>query len=103
MVDRATDRMVTGVMMTPVAIIGMAALFPEAASLRDYWQNIVGKRDSIVDVPASRWSVADYYDPDPSAPEKTYSNRGGFIPDVDFDPVELGLPPNQLDVTDTSQ
>ena len=50
-----------------------------------------------------RWSVADYYDPDPHAPDKSYCKRGGFLPDIDFDPTEFGLPPNILEVTDVSQ
>ncbi|HRF95222.1 MAG TPA: beta-ketoacyl synthase N-terminal-like domain-containing protein, partial [Aggregatilineales bacterium] len=45
----------------------------------------------------------DYYDPDPTTPDKTYSKRGGFLPDIDFDPMEFGLPPNILEVTDVSQ
>ncbi len=89
--------------MEPVAIIGMASFFAEAHNLAAYWDNIVRERNSITDVPASRWNIADYYDPDPSAPDKTYCKRGGFLPDIDFDPLEFGLPPNILEVTDVSQ
>src|SRR5688572_1175057 len=81
----------------------MACVFPQAASLAAFWDNIVKKRDCISDVPPDRWRIEDYYDPDPSAPDKTYSKRGGFIPDVPFDPVEFGLPPNLLEVTDNAQ
>ena len=88
---------------TPVAIIGMASIFPKARNLSEYWENILHKIDCIIDVPASRWDIADYYDPDPKAPDKTYCKRGGFIPDIDFDPAEFGLPPNILEVTDVSQ
>ena len=28
---------------TPIAIISMAGLFPEARNLQDYWENIVNK------------------------------------------------------------
>src|SRR5215213_9794110 len=86
-----------------IAIIGMAALFPQARSLQEYWRNIVEKRDCIADIPSSHWNVDDYYDPNPAAPDKTYCKRGGFLPAVDFDPVEFGLPPNILEVTDNSQ
>jgi len=89
--------------MEPVAIIGMASLFAQADSLAAYWDNIIRERNSITDVPASRWNIADYYDPDPAAPDKTYCKRGGFLPDIGFDPLEFGLPPNILEVTDVSQ
>jgi acyl transferase domain-containing protein/acyl carrier protein len=86
-----------------VAIIGMASIFPQAKSLQEYWENIIQKVDCITDVPASRWNIDDYYDPDPKAPDKTYCKRGGFLPDIDFNPLEFGLPPNILEVTDISQ
>ncbi|MBE0695988.1 MAG: hypothetical protein IH586_03605, partial [Anaerolineaceae bacterium] len=88
---------------TPIAIIGMGSIFPKARTKQDYWDNILNKIDCITDVPASRWSIEDYYDPNPAAPDKTYCKRGGFIPDIDFDPMEFGLPPNILEVTDVSQ
>ena len=88
---------------TPIAIIGMSSIFPQANNLQEYWDNILNKVDAIVDVPASRWKIDDYYDPDPAAPDKTYCKRGGFIPDIQFDPAEFGLPPNILEVTDVTQ
>ncbi|WP_096671632.1 type I polyketide synthase [Dolichospermum compactum] len=86
-----------------VAIVGMASIFPQAKSLQEYWENIIQKVDCITDVPASRWNIDDYYDPDPKVPDKTYCKRGGFLPDIDFNPMEFGLPPNILEVTDISQ
>ena len=88
---------------TPIAIIGLAGIFPEAKNLREYWDNIIRKKDCITDVPSSRWLIEDYYDSDPNASDKTYAHRGGFIPDIEFDPLEFGLPPNVLEVTDVSQ
>ncbi|MEA5515737.1 beta-ketoacyl synthase N-terminal-like domain-containing protein, partial [Nodularia sp. UHCC 0506] len=88
---------------TQIAIIGMASIFPQAKNLQEYWENIMRKVDCITDVPPSRWNVDDYYDPNPKTPDKTYCKRGGFIPEVDFNPMEFGLPPNTLEVTDISQ
>ena len=88
---------------TPIAIIGVAGIFAQSDAARIFWNNILDKVDCITEVPPSRWNVADYYDPDPKAPDKVYCKRGGFIPDIEFDPLEFGIPPNQLDVTDTSQ
>ncbi|MBT7151636.1 MAG: polyketide synthase, partial [Deltaproteobacteria bacterium] len=87
----------------PIAIIGMSAIFPQSKNLQDYWDNIVKEINCITDVPPSRWNIEDYYDPDPTAEDKTYCKRGGFIPDIDFDPLEFGLPPNILEVTDVHQ
>ncbi|NQU65167.1 MAG: acyltransferase domain-containing protein [SAR324 cluster bacterium] len=87
----------------PIAIIGMSAIFPQSKNLQEYWDNIVKEINCITDVPPSRWNLEDYYDPDPTAEDKSYCKRGGFIPDIDFDPMEFGLPPNILEVTDVHQ
>ena len=87
----------------PIAVIGMASIFPKAHNLQEYWDNVLNKVDAIIDIPASRWNIEDYYDPNPAAPDKTYCKRGGFIPDIQFDPAEFGLPPNILEATDVTQ
>jgi len=88
---------------TPIAVVGLSAFFADAKNLEEYWNNIVQARDSIIEVPKSRWELDDYYDADPFSPDKTYCKVGGFLPDIDFNPMEFGLPPNILEVTDVSQ
>jgi len=88
---------------TPIAIIGISSVFPNSKNINQYWSNIISEVDCITDVPASRWNIADYYDPDPKVPDKTYSKRGAFIPDIEFNPLEFGLPPNLLELTEVSQ
>jgi acyl transferase domain-containing protein len=46
--------------MRQAAIVGMAALFPAAATLDAYWSNLVGAVDAITDVPENRWD-AEFY------------------------------------------
>ena len=87
----------------PIAVIGISALFPEAENLSKYWSNILDQIDSIIEIPESRWSIEDYYDSNPDIPDKSYCKRGGFLPDVDFNPMDYGIPPNILEVTDSSQ
>ncbi|MCY0935119.1 type I polyketide synthase [Streptomyces sp. H34-S4] len=87
----------------PIAIVGLSALYPKAPNLNEFWANVVSAADCIEDVPDTHWDVSEHYDPDPSVPDKTYSRRGGFIPDVPFNPLEFGLPPNTLEVTDVLQ
>ncbi|MFD5799150.1 beta-ketoacyl synthase N-terminal-like domain-containing protein, partial [Streptomyces diastatochromogenes] len=87
----------------PIAIVGLSALYPKSRDLREFWANVVSAADCIEDVPATHWDVSEHYDPDPAAPDKTYAKRGGFIPTVPFNPLEFGLPPNTLEVTDVLQ
>jgi acyl transferase domain-containing protein len=87
----------------PIAVVGMASIFADAKNLEDYWDNIFESVDAIKDVPSDRWTVDDYYNSDPRAADKTYCKRGGFLPEIDFDPMEFGLPPNILELTDIAQ
>ena len=84
----------------PIAVVGMASIFADAKNLEDYWDNIFESVDTIRDVPSDRWAVDDYYDSDPRKADKTYCKRGAFLPEIDFDPMEFGLPPNILELTD---
>jgi acyl transferase domain-containing protein len=87
----------------PVAIIGMGCMFPQAEDLARYWANICNKVDAITDVPESHWSVADYYDHDPKAPDRTYAHRGGFLTPVDFPLLDFGIAPHSVEATDSTQ
>jgi acyl transferase domain-containing protein/NADP-dependent 3-hydroxy acid dehydrogenase YdfG len=88
---------------TPVAIIGMGCLFPRADGLARYWANIRAGVDAIADVPETHWSVDDYFDGDPKAPDRTYARRGGFLDPVDFPPLDFGITPTAIEATDTTQ
>ncbi|GAA0819575.1 hypothetical protein GCM10009111_23790 [Colwellia asteriadis] len=87
----------------PIAVVGMASMFADAKNLDEYWDNIFESVDAIKDVPSDRWTIEDYYNSDPKVADKTYCKRGGFLPDIDFDPMEFGLPPNILELTDIAQ
>lgn len=87
----------------PVAVVGIGALAPGSTDPTEFWRTVISGRDLITDVPPSRWLVEDHYDPDPTAPDKTYARRGAFLPEVGFDPLAYGIPPATLPATDTSQ
>ncbi len=87
----------------PLAVVGVSALFPGSTDGTGFWRDILAGRDLITDTPPSHWLIDDYYDPDPSAPDKTYCHRGGFLEDVAFDPLRFGIPPSIVPATDTSQ
>ncbi|MCH1928843.1 phosphopantetheine-binding protein [Shewanella sp. A25] len=87
----------------PIAIVGMASIFANSRYLNQFWDLICDKIDAITDVPETHWSADDYYDADKSKADKSYCKRGGFMPEVDFNPMEFGLPPNILEQTDSSQ
>ena len=86
-----------------IAVVGASALFPGSADSAPFWTNILDGRDFMTDVPADHWLIEDYFDEDKSKTGKTYATRGAFLPKIDFDPMEHGMPPNQLSSTDSAQ
>ncbi|MFE7740876.1 thioester reductase domain-containing protein [Nocardia sp. NPDC057455] len=87
-----------------VAIIGMSGQFPGAANPEQFWRNLADGRDSVTEVPGSRWPIADYFRPGPATSGKTYSKWGGFLDGVEeFDPAFFDLVPAEADYMDPQQ
>lgn len=88
---------------TPLAIIGIGCLFPRAEGPEAYWANILGQVDAITEVPETHWRPSDYVSADPKTPDRTYTARGAFLSPIDFNPLEFGISPKDIEATDTTQ
>ena len=88
-----------------IAIVGVGGILPDAPNVGAFWQNVKSGRYSISDVTADRWDPAMYYDPDPAAPDKTYSKIGGWVREYGWDPMKwrLAIPPRVADAMDIGQ
>jgi acyl transferase domain-containing protein/NAD(P)-dependent dehydrogenase (short-subunit alcohol dehydrogenase family) len=87
----------------PVAIIGIGCMFAKSADQKSFLRLLMRGVDAISDPPETHHYLNDYFDADPKKPDHIYCNRGGYLPLVDFDPSEFGIPPTALEATDTSQ
>ncbi len=86
-----------------IAIVGIGSFFPGATDTRQFWYNIIGGKDLFTDIPKDHWLIKDYYNQTPGDDIKVYANRGAFIPKIDFDPLEYGIPPKTLSSIDSVQ
>ncbi|MFO0548310.1 MAG: beta-ketoacyl synthase N-terminal-like domain-containing protein [Polyangiaceae bacterium] len=88
-----------------IAVVGLGAILPDAPDVATFWQNLSVGRYSISEVPADRWDVSRYYDPDPHAPERSYSKIGGWVKTAHWDPIawKLPIPPKVSDAMDGGQ
>ena len=86
-----------------IAVVGMSGLFPGARDLDSYWENILGGKYSITEVPKDRWNPEIYFDADPKSRDKIYSRWGGFLEPIEFDPLKYGMPPKAVSSIDPFQ
>ncbi|WP_169811001.1 type I polyketide synthase [Nocardia amamiensis] len=67
-----------------IAIIGMGCRYPGGVrGPADLWHLLTTETDAVTEVPAHRWDVDAYFDPDPDAEGKTYTRWGGFVDGVE--------------------
>lgn len=84
----------TAVRDEPVAIVGMACMYPGAPDVDAYWRNILNKVDAVSEPPEAAWDPAAYHDPTFADEDKTYCKHGGYLGDMaTFDPLEHNIPP----------
>jgi len=87
-----------------IAIIGIGCRFPGAQDAQAFWNLLRNGVDAIREVPADRFNLHDFYDPDPAAPGKIVTRWGGFIEHVDqFDAHFFGISPREAARMDPQQ
>ncbi|GMU34233.1 MAG: type I polyketide synthase [Planctomycetia bacterium] len=76
----------------PIAIVGMGGVFPGAADLRAFWNNIAQARDMTREVPPGRWIIEPHRAiADAPSADKVLSVRGCFVEDFRLDPAGLEI------------
>ena len=70
----------------PIAIVGVSGVFPGASTLKQFWNNIENKVDSIIDVPRHRWILnSDKIMAKGYKPDRICSKKAGLIENFNFD------------------
>jgi acyl transferase domain-containing protein len=89
----------------PIALVGMGCRLPAGVESPDaLWEVLAGGMDVISEVPADRWELHAFHDPDPEAKGKGNTRWGGFLHGVDgFDPSFFGITPREAIQMDPQQ
>ena len=88
----------------PIAIVGLACRFPAAPNLAAFWQLIHHGLDGVVDIPASRWNLEEFYDPTGEQPGKISVRQAALLNDIEeFDPQFFGITPREAVQIDPQQ
>jgi acyl transferase domain-containing protein/acyl-CoA synthetase (AMP-forming)/AMP-acid ligase II/acyl carrier protein len=87
-----------------IAIIGLGCRFPKANNPEAFWQLLRDGVDAIGEVPADRWNVDAFYDPNRNQPGKMNTRWGGFLEQVDqFDSEFFSISPREAQSIDPQQ
>ena len=83
--------------LSPIAVVGLGGLFPQAPDLDTFQRNIHARLDASRAVPPGRWvlDAQDAYDP-VLALDKVYSKRACVVDGFTFDPAGLHLDADTL-------
>ncbi|MEM9164870.1 MAG: beta-ketoacyl synthase N-terminal-like domain-containing protein, partial [Cyanobacteria bacterium P01_F01_bin.4] len=84
--------------MEKIAIVGLSCLFPDAQNPEVFWQNLMAGKDSTAQARVAEFGVDPtiFFEPTKGNPDKTYSLKGGFIRDFEFDPTGYHLSPEVI-------
>jgi enediyne polyketide synthase len=83
-----------------IAVIGIGCYYPGAPTLKAFWENILARRREFRKLPAQRLPLSEYYDADPTVPDKTYADRAAVIDGFTFDWIKRGIPKTVVDSSD---
>lgn len=89
----------------PIAIVGIGCRMPGGATTpQQLWELLCSGRDAVGEVPADRWDLDEYYDPNPDQAGKIKTRRGGFVEGIDlFDNEYFNMFPAEAERVDPQQ
>ncbi|KIO37225.1 beta-ketoacyl synthase N-terminal-like domain-containing protein [Shewanella sp. cp20] len=86
-----------------IAIVGLANLYPDAKTPKQFWQNLLDKRDSRSQLSDEKLGARlDDYRGKQGEADRFYCDKGGYIQDFHFNAYGYQLPPEQLQGLDDS-
>jgi enediyne polyketide synthase len=94
--ERSTAQRVSA----PIAIVGAACRYPDAASPRELWENVLAQRQAFRRIPDERLPLDDYFSADPKTPDRTYSKYAAVITNWAFDRAKYRVSRSTFDSAD---
>jgi enediyne polyketide synthase len=85
-----------------ISIVGIGLRYPDASSPEELWENVLAGRRAFRRLPDERMNQADYYSPDPKAPDRFYSQKAAVLRDYEFDRVANKVAGSTFRATDTT-
>ncbi len=75
-----------------IVVVGMACRFPDAATPRELWENVLARRQAFRRIPQCRLRLADYHSSEPDAADLTYLTEAAVLDGWEFDRERFRVP-----------
>ena len=87
-----------------IAVIGLSGRFPQAADLRQFWENLASGVDAVGEVAPSRWRIDRHFSSQRDAAGKTYSKWAALLEHIDrFDAPRFHIARREAEQMDPQQ
>ncbi|UVA78729.1 type I polyketide synthase [Pandoraea commovens] len=83
-----------------VAVVGIGCRYPGAQGVKEFWENILAKRQQFRPIPACRLSKQGYFSSDRRAEDQTYAWQAAVIDGYAFDWQARRIPKSTFESTD---
>ncbi len=85
----------------PIAVVGMAGVYPKSPDLDAFWKNLVEGRNLVTEIPAERWDWRPHFGDPRKEGMKTNVKSGAFLSGIDqFDPRFFNISPREAELMD---
>ncbi len=87
-----------------IAIVGISCMLPQANEADELWENIVGKKDCIVEISKEKWNESNFFDSNIDSKNKISSKWIGEVSALkEFDNKFFSISPAEADNMDPDQ
>ncbi|MBA2648595.1 MAG: KR domain-containing protein [Legionella sp.] len=101
---RESNEMALVTQHEPIAVIGLAGLFPQSDDCTKFWDNLEKGNNMISEIPKNRWDWKEIDGSPDNQNKKTDIKWGGFINDIEaFDASFFNISPKEAQLMDPMQ
>ncbi len=94
----------TAPVKSSIAVVGISGRYPQAKNINEYWDILQYGKNTIQEIPKTRFDVNQYFSPYPPKKGRTYCKWFGMLEEIEyFDPLFFNISPYEAERMDPHQ